>query len=209
MYDNKAAIVKGFKYTKAEQPIIAAPKHIVLNNKDFLVFKLKDGSLKLLSRVGDVRIQVPEKIDFSDNEVFRYKNKFSVTDKKGVLHQIDLNGKLTKTNFNLSTDHGMAATDNTLVLMNDNILTIKGKKIELELGVYSPPKIFYIYNKIYVSVTDLQNEKTYLFDSQAKPITNFPANGSSNTDLSDIENNKSLQLLVKESGNTLTIYKVK
>ncbi len=208
MYNSKAEIVKGFKYTKAEQPILAAPKHIVIGNKDFLVFKLKGGSLKLLNRVGDVRIRVNEKIDFSENEVFKYKNKFAVTDKKGVLHQIDLSGKLSKTNFNLSNDHGMAATDNTLVLMNDNILTIKGRKIELQLGVYTQPQIFYLYNKIYVSVTDLQNEKTYLFDSQAKPIKNFPVDGSSNIDLEDIDKNKNLELLVKENRNTVIVYKM-
>ena len=208
MYDNKAAIVKGFKYIEAEQPIISAPKHIVIGNKDFLVFKLKDGSLKLLSRVGDVRIPVTEKIDFSENEVFKYKNKFSVTDKKGVLYQVDLKGKVSKTNFNLSNDHGMTTTDNTLVLMNDNILTIKGKKVELELGVYTQPKIFYINNKVYVNVVDLQNEKVYLFDSQAKPVKNYPVNGASSVDLGDVEKNRTLELLVKESNSTIVVYKV-
>lgn len=208
MYDSKASIVEGFKYIKAEQPIIAPPKHIVIGNKDFLVFKLKDGSLKLLNRIGDVRVRVNEKIDFSENEVFKYKNRFAVTDKKGILYQIDLKGKISKTNFNLSNDHGMVTSDNTLVLMNDNILTIKGKKVELELGVYTRPKIFYINNKVYVSVTDLQNEKVYLFDSQAKPIKNFPRVGSSGIDLGDLEKNKTLELLVKENGKTLVVYKI-
>jgi len=206
MYDSKAAIVKGFKYTEAEQPIIAAPKHIVIGNKDFLVFKLKDGSLKLLSRVGDVRIEVDEKIDFSENKVFKYKNRFALTDKKGILHQIDLKGKVTKTNFNLSNDHGMATTDNTLVLMNDNILTIKGKKVELELGVYSEPQIFYLKNKVYVTVTDLQNEKVYLYDSQAKPIKNFPVDGSSPIDLEDMNKDKNLELVVREDNSSLAVY---
>ncbi|MFK7811520.1 MAG: ribonuclease HII [Maribacter sp.] len=208
MYDSKASIVEGFKYTKAEQPIISAPKHITIGNKDFLVFKLKDGSLKLLNRVGNVRVNVREKIDFSENEVFKYKNKFAVTDKKGVLNQIDLNGKITKTNFNLSNDHGMAATDNTLVLMNENILTIKGKKIELELGVYTKPKIFYRYNKIYVSVTDLQNEKVYLFDSQAKPITGYPKIGVSSIDLQDLTNDKTLEIIAKKTNLSLAVYRL-
>lgn len=208
MYDSKASIVTGFKYTKAEQPIIAAPKHLVIGNKDFLVFKLKDGTLKLLNRVGDVRVSVSEKIDFSENEVFKYKNKFALTDKKGVLHQIDLKGKISKTNFNLSNDHGMSTTDNTLVLMNDNVLTIKGKKIELELGVYTEPKIFYLDKKIYVSVSDLQNEKVYLFDSQGKLIKNFPLDGSSQADLGGMDKNKTLELLVKDSSNSLTVYKI-
>ena len=208
MYDNKAEIVKGFKFTEAEQPIIAAPKHLVISNKDFLVFKLRDGTIKLLNRVGNVRIAVNQKIDFSENEVFKYKNRFAVSDKKGVLHQIDLNGKISKTNLNFSNDHGLATTDRTLVTMNENVLTIKGKKIELELGVYTSPQIFYINNKIYVSVTDIQNEKVYLFDSQAKSIKNYPVNGSSAIDLGDIEKNKTLELLVKESNGSISVYKV-
>ncbi|MFK7814469.1 MAG: ribonuclease HII [Maribacter sp.] len=206
MYDSKAEIVEGFKYIKAEQPIIAAPKHIVISNKDFLVFKLKDGSLKLLNRVGDVRIRVFDKIDFSENEVFKYKNKFAVTDNKGVLHQIDLKGKITKTNFNLSSDHGMATTDNTLILINDNILTIRRKKVELELGVYTKPQIFYLYNKIYISVTDLQNEKVYLFDSQAKPIAGYPKIGASSIDLQDLSNDKTLDIVVKKNNLSLVVY---
>jgi len=208
MYDSKATIVAGFKYVEAEQPIIATPKHLVIGNKDFLVFKLKDGSLKILNRVGDVRIGVDEKIDFSENEVFKYKNKFVVTDKKGVLYQIDLNGKISKINFNLSNDHGMSTTENTLVLMNDNVLTIKGKKIELELGVYTKPEIFLLNKKVYIGVTDLQNEKAYLFDSQGKSIKNFPLDGSSPIDLGDMDKNRTLELLIKESSNSLVVYKI-
>ena len=206
MYDNKAKIVKGFKYIKAEQPVIATPKHVVIGNKDFLVFKLKDGTLKLLNRVGDERVKLTEKIDFSENEIFSYKNKFTVSNKKGVLHQIDLKGKITKTNFNLSNDHGMVTTENTLVLMNENILTIKGKKIELELGVYSKPQIFYLNKKIYVSVTDLQNEKVYLFDSQAKGIAGFPIIGASKIDLSATKNGKTLELVTKKDHATIEVY---
>lgn len=208
MYDSKATIVKGFKFTKAEQAIIAAPKHLVIANKDYLVFKLKDGSLKLLNRIGDVRTKVNEKIDFSENEVFLYKNKFTLTDKKGVLHEIDDTGKITKTNLKLSNDHGMTSTERTLVTMNDNILTIKGKKIELDLGVYTAPEIFFLYKKLYISVTDLQNEKVYLFDSQGKSIKNFPVRGSSTIDLGDIEKNKTLELLVKESSKTIVVYQI-
>ncbi|CAN0605082.1 unnamed protein product, partial [Ectocarpus sp. 12 AP-2014] len=142
------------------------------------------------------------------SEVFLYKNKFSVTNKKGVLHQIDTKGKLTSTNFNLSNDHGMYATSKTLVFMDDNILSIRGKKVELDLGVYSKPKIFYIYDKIYVSVTDIQNQKIYLFDSQAVSIPNFPVFGNSLIDLTDMNNDKKLELVAKDQDNSLIVYKM-
>ncbi|MGF1558201.1 MAG: ribonuclease HII [Flavobacteriaceae bacterium] len=208
MFDRGAKSVTGFTYTKAEKPIIAAPKHIRTGIKDFLIFKLSDGSLKILNRLGEVRIKVDEKIDFSENEVFLNKDKFTLTDKNGTLYQIDQNGKISKTNFNLSDDHGMYATENTLVLMNDNILTIKGKQLELELGVYTKPKIFYLNDKIYVSVTDLQHELIYLFDSQAEPIANFPIFGSSIIDLNDIDKDKKLEIVVKRSDNSIVSYKL-
>ena len=182
MYNNKGTIVSGFKYTEAEGAILAAPKHVVIGSKDYLVFKLENGALKILNRVGNVRTRVDNKYDFSSNEIYLYKNKFVFTDKKGVLNQIAANGKTNTTHLRLNEDHGIDATSRTFVYMNDNVLNIKGKKVELDYGVYTKPRIFYIYDKIYVSVTDIQNQKVYLFDSQARPISNFPVFGSSKID---------------------------
>ena len=92
--------------------------------------------------------------------------------------------------------------------MNDNILTIRGKSVELELGVYTKPKIFYLYNTIYVSVTDLQNQKIYLFNSQAAPIPNFPVFGTSLIDLDDLDNDKKLELVARDRDNSLIVYKM-
>lgn len=208
MYNNQAEIVRGFTFSEAPSNILGAPKHFRVGNKDYLVFKQDNSTLRILHRVGSDRIKVPEKIDFSNNEVFLYKNKFSVTNKTGVLHQIDTNGKLTATNFNLNPDHGFYATSNTLVFMDDNVLSIKGRKVELELGVYSKPKIFYIYDKIYVGVTDIQNHQIYLFDSQAEPIPNFPIFGSSLIDLTDMDNDKKLELVAKDQDNSLIVYTI-
>ena len=208
MYNNQGKIVRGFTFTDAPSNILGVPKHFRVGNKDYLVFKQDNSTLRILHRVGSDRIKVPEKIDFSNNEVFLYKNKFSVTNKAGVLHQIDTNGKLVATNFNLNPDHGFYATSNTLVFMDDNVLSIKGKKVELELGVYSKPKIFYIYDKIYVAVTDIQNHQIYLFDSQAEPIPNFPVFGSSLIDLTDMDNDRKLELVAKDQDNSLIVYKI-
>lgn len=208
MYNSKGSIVQGFKYTDAEDIILEAPKHLRIGKKDHIVFKLKNGVLKILNRVGDVRVKVNEKIDFSENEVHLNKDKFTLTDKKGTLYQIDQKGKISRANLNLSNDHGMFATANTLVLMNDNILTIRGKKVELELGVYTKPRIFYINNKIYVSVTDLQSQKVYLFDSQAKIIPNFPVFGNSTIDLADLNNDGILDMAVIGEDDTILTYKL-
>ena len=208
MYDNKMKDVKGFKYNNARQSIIDVPQHFRIGNKDYLVFQLADGTLKILNRVGDERIKVSEKIDFSANGVHLYNDKFSVTDKKGILFQIDDKGNIGKTDLNLAKEHGMDASSRHLALMNDNILKINDKEIELDLSVYSRPKIFFINDKMYVSVSDIQNQKIYLFDSQGQTISNFPVFGTSVIDLSDMDSDKKIEVVAKDMDNSLIVYKI-
>ena len=208
MYNNKGKIVSGFKYTQAAENIVEAPKHFKINRKDYLVFKLENNTLKILNRVGNVRIKTSETIPFSDNSIRLYQNTFALTSSNGILYQVDPAGKISKTDFGLNVDHGFDATSKTLAIMNDNILTIRDKKVSLDLGVYSKPTIFYINDKIYVSVTDIQNQKSYLFDSQAKPIPNFPIYGSSIIDMADIDKDKKPELVIKDQENSFTVFKI-
>ena len=208
MYNSRGDIVSGFTYTEAEDEILSAPKHFRIGQKDYLVFKLADGSLKILNRVGKVRVDVREKLDFSDNEVYLYRNKFIVSDKGGDIYAVDTQAKVNKNNLNLNEYHGFDATTKSLVTMNDNVINIKGKSVTLELGVYTKPKIFYIYDIIYVSTTDIQNQKTYLFYSNGKPVADFPILGNGMADLADIDNDRKLELVTKDQNNSLVIYKL-
>ena len=208
MYNNKGKVVKGFNFTTAESAIIKQPQHFRINKKDYILFALENNILKILNRVGNNRINLNEKFSISDNLLTDYQNKFTFTTKDGKLIQIDTNGKISKTNLNLTADHGMDATSRTLAIMNDNILRIRDKKVELELGVYSKPTIFYLNDKIYVSVTDIQNQKIYLYNSQAEPIPNFPIYGNSIIDMADMDNDKSPELVFKDQDNALKVFKI-
>ena len=208
MYNSKGNIVSGFTYTQAESNVLFTPKHFRIGTRDYLVFMLENGILKILNRSGKVRVPVKEVFEFSENECFLYKNRFAFSDNKGTLVTIDEKGGISKSKFNFNVDHGIYATSKTLVTMNDNELSIKGKKVTLDLGVYTPPKIYYIYDKIYVGVTDLQSQQVYLFDSNAKSISNFPVIGSSIPDLMDMDNDKKVELVSKENDNSLVVYKL-
>lgn len=208
MYNNKAKIVSGFKYTSSEEDILDAPQHFRIKRKDYLVFKLAGNTLKILNRVGKERIKIKEKIPFSDNPVRLFEGKIIVTSTDGILHQINTSGAIEKTNLQLNSDHGMDASSKTLAIINDNTLSIRGKKTTLDLGVYSKPSIFYLNDKIYVSVTDIQNQKTYLFDSQSKPIPGFPVFGMSSIDMMNMDTNKKPELVIKDQENSITVYKL-
>lgn len=209
MYNSRGNIVRGFTYTETESPVLKEPKHIRIGQRDYLVFMLENGQLKILSRVGKERISIEESIQFSKNEVYLYRNKFILTDENGTLYSIDTKSNVSKSKLNLNEDHGIDATVKTLVTLNENTLTIKGRTRDLELGVYFNPQIFYVYDKIYVSTTDIQNGQVYLFDSANKPISNFPVFGNSSIDLADMDNDGKLELVTKDQDNSLLVYSIR
>lgn len=207
MYDKKAKIVSGFTYKKADNTINTQPQHFRIGRKDYIVF-VQGNELEILDRVGKTRINVKNNISFSANDIYLYDNKFTATTEKGDLIQIDENGKMGSLNLSLGEKHGMAATSKTLVTLSDNILNIKSNRIELDFGDYTAPKIFYLNDKIYVSVTDLQTKKVYLFDSLGKTINNFPVYGNSSIELDNIDKGKSLEFVTKGDSNSILIYQM-
>lgn len=205
LYDGQGKAVSGFTYKKAENNINTHPKHFRLGRKDYIVF-VQGKELEILDRVGQTRVSVKNNISFSDNELYLYENKFTATTINGDLIQIDENGKMSSLNLNLGDKHSMTSTSKTLVTLSDNILNIKTNKVEMDFGTYTTPKIFYVNDKIYISVTDLQTKKIYLFDSLGKDINNFPVYGNSSIDLGNIDKGKGLEFVTKGDSNSILIY---
>ncbi|WP_204347034.1 ribonuclease HII [Psychroserpens algicola] len=207
MYDKNGKIVKGFTYTSAPNTITSQPKHFRINRKDFIVFS-SGNQLEILDRVGKTRVKVKENISFSNNNIYLYNNKFTTSNTNGELLEVNQSGRIDHKNLNVNSDHKLATTSKTLVVLNDNKLTIKSKTIELDFGDYTAPKIFYINDKIYVTVTDLQSKKGYLFDSQAKPIANFPVYANSELELSNIDKDNALEVVTKGDDNSVIVYEI-
>lgn len=207
LYNGKGKTVRGFNFKKANEPINSQPKHFRVGNKDYIVFGTGN-KMHILNRRGQSRINVREKIDFSDNEIYLYKNNFTTTNTKGELIQVNQKGQLSKQDLMLSEEHDLTATSKTIATLLDNTLTIRSKSVELDFGEYTAPKIFYLRDKIYVSVTDLQTQRVYLFDSQAKSIPNFPVYGNSSIELIDIDKDKNLEFVVKGDSQSIILYQL-
>ena len=207
LYDKNGKSVPGFNYKKAENTIKTQPQHFRIGRKDYIVF-VQGNELEILSRVGETRVKVKNNINFSDSGIYLYDNNFTTTTVNGDLIQIDQNGKMSSSNLNLGEKHAITSTSKTLVTLSDNILHIKTNKIELDFGDYTPPKIFYVNDKIYVSVTDLQANKVHLFDSLGKSIANFPVYGNSSIDLDNIDKEKNPEIVTKGGSDGIIIYQI-
>lgn len=206
MWNKEGKQVKGFKFSKTASAISQAPKHIRIGNKDYIVVPEENGSLHILNRVGDSRIKVKEKIDFSNNEWYLYDDQFTSSSLDGKLIQISESGKVSKKNKSFTETNRIDATSNTLVSLSENELTIKGKEVNLDFGLYTAPKIFYLNNKIYIALTDTQASKVYVFDSQAELLSGFPVYGNSQISLENIDAKGRLEFIVKGEDNSVLLY---
>ncbi|AUC83610.1 ribonuclease HII [Lacinutrix sp. Bg11-31] len=207
LYDAKGKTVKGFKFSSAKNTINHQPQHIRIGNKDYILIKT-DKKLNILNRRGQTRIKLDSNLELSNEPVFSYNSTFTTTTADGKIISIDQKGKVNTKPYNLTENHHLAATTKTLASQNENILNIKSETLELDLGNYSPVKIFYIKDKIYISVTDLQSQKVLLFDSQAKLIENFPVYGNSSIELDNIDRDKSLEFVTKGNSNSILLYEI-
>lgn len=208
MRDKKANTVSGFTFSKAGSTVKSTPQHFRIGSKDYITIQDESGKLYILDRTGKTRIKVKEKISFSNNKMYVHTNMFTTSDSDGYLNQVDKKGNVTKTKLPVEGNHGISMTNKTLTSLSENKLHIKNKTVELDFGSYSKPELFLIKNKIYVTTTDLEAQKVYVYDSNAKLIPGFPAFGSSAIDLENFDKDPKLEFTAKGEDNTIVVYKM-
>lgn len=208
MFDAKGDIVSGFGFNGTETKITAAPKHIRIGTKDYILIMEESGKLNILDRLGRVRVDIKARINFSENDWYQYNNLFTSTTSDGTLIQIDRKGGINKKDVGLSENHQITMTNKTLVTLSENKLTIKDRTLELDYGIYTNPQLFYINNKIYISTTDKQTKKVYLYDSNAELFPNFPIYGNSQISLGNMDEDPKLEFCVQGESDTVLIYQI-
>ena len=208
MLDNKGKRVNGFKFSKSASAISAQPKHIRMGNKDYILIKEESGKVNILSRTGQTRVKIKQDFKGSNQDIYSYLKTFTTTDQQGNLIQIDPKGNVISTDLGLEATHEITATTKSLVTLTNNILTIKGIPVTLPYGRYSAPQIFYLNNIVYVSVTDVEAQKVYLYFSDGKAVSGFPVYGISAIDLNNADKDKALEFVVQGESKDLLIYQI-
>lgn len=209
MYDSKGKSVKGFTFKKANSPILLPPKHIRISNKDYIIIAEENGTLNILHRTGQPRINVSQKFDFSENQIFTENNEFVILNTKDEKISIDQNGKVSTKNINsVSKNVFWEIIGNTKVTLDDNILRINNQKIELPYGLYTAPKISVSNRHVLVTITDLQQQRSYVFNSLGELLNNFPVYGTSIMEMADATNNGRPNGVVKGGAKEVVLYEL-
>ncbi|GIZ14867.1 hypothetical protein [Capnocytophaga catalasegens] len=202
--DKNGKIVSGFEKTSTPNTITQTPKHFRLGGKDYIVFPEKDGKLNILHRNGKDRIIIKDKFDFSENPIFLKEDWFCFTTKHGKQVFIDQSGGLRINDRQLSEHHTLSYRHQTEAIISDNKLIINNKTHELPYGIYTNPSIFRIGRTIYIAITDTQNSKVYLLNSQGEILPNFPIFGISAPEIT-IDNGRHLFTFLKDK-QTIFVY---
>ena len=208
MFDNRGKKVAGFQLKKLKQPLQNPPKHIRMGTKDYIILQKIDGKVRILNRQGKDRVVLKSNANTSNNPVFAYRNTFASTNKDGNLIQIDTKGNLTESTLNLRPGHTVDMTSKSLVSFSENTLLIKGIPVELPFGNYTAPKIHYINNTIYVTLTDLDTQKVYAFYSNGTAVNGFPVYGNSKVALANADDDKALEMVVQSEEDSFLIYQI-
>ncbi|GAA4798807.1 ribonuclease HII [Litoribaculum gwangyangense] len=207
MYNVNAKPVNGFTFKTANANIISQPKHFRMGNKDYICLKTEN-KLYILDRTGRNRITPKTQYSYSNQPIFLFENTFTTTSLNGELVMVDTKGNVSTKTLNLSEKHYIDTSSKTLVTLSENKLSIKNKTTDLDYGEYSNCKLFYKNDKIYVSITDLQSHKIYLFDSQSKLLDNFPVYGNSSIELDNMDKDRNLEFVTKGESNSIILYQI-
>lgn len=210
MYDNAFKLVKGFKFTKTKSTVLQTPKHVRIGTKDYIIVPETGGKLHILDRQGKSRTKVNTKFSFDSNGISYYKNTIVFKDLKNTIQSINItSGKVSKLDILQGNNHNSFNHKSELkVKLEDNNLSIKDKTIELDYGNYTAPKVIYINKKYYISTTDLDSQKVYLYDSNASLLDKFPVYGQSAIELTNMDKDAKLEFAVKGEANSILIYKM-
>jgi hypothetical protein len=207
VYDKNARPVNGFNFKAADDAIISQPKHFRISSKDYIVFKSQN-KFYILDRTGNSRVTPKTTSTYSTQPIFLYNNTFTTTALNGNLVSINTNGSVSTQNLKLSEKHTFFASSKSLIAQSENKLLIKNNDVELDFGNYTHPELFYIKDKIYVSITDLQTQRVYLYDSQGNLLSGFPVYGTSAIVLDNIDKDSNLEFVTKGENNSILLYQL-
>lgn len=219
-------LIKGWNF-KANDIVAVMPKLIQIKNKDYIVFSDKSGFVRVLNRKGEDRIKLTNQFPLEIKNYSVWEN--SALSNSGVLGA-DTNGiiyflklademetfALKSFEGDFDIDYKDFNGDGLLdfVITNDQSIQIfkNNRKVEtiipdVEFQPAYGVQTFKLYENQTVSVlTDKKENKIYGYNQKGELLESFPIEGISPSLITDIDNNKSYDLIIGDNLGSLYIY---
>ena len=207
MLNSKGKTVKGFKFKKTKSDIVFAPQHFRISGKDYIVIAEENGKLNILNRVGKPRVKISKTFDYSKTPPTIEAKKIVIISKDNTKNSAGVDGKISSKKLNV-TSYQFTVRGKTKVTLDDNLMRINGVLVELPFGIYTAPKINMVNRKIYISITETQENKVYVFNSTGMLLPGFPVFGTSSINMGDVNKNKKTNFAVKGGNKEVLLYEM-
>lgn len=208
MLDSKGKKVRGFKFKKSKSEIVFPPQHFRINNKDYITIAEENGKLNILSRVGKSRVSVSKTFDFSNTPITLENTKLVVINKDNSKNSVGMDGKTVTKKLDV-TSYQFTVKGKTKVTLDDNLMRINGVLIELPFGIYTQPTISIVNRKTYISITETQENKVYVYSKSGNLLPGFPVYATSIIDLGDVTKNGKTNFVVKGDAKNILLYEIR
>ena len=218
--------VKGWEYNTTNSPANSKVWHFSFADKDYIVIPLKNGEIKILQRNGKGRVILKNKIKGLNNSItLKVGSKLSktyliTTDTSGGIHKLYFNDKTESISFkNITKNSSFSCLD----FNNDKSIDFafySGKQLKIfdvekntvydnkfNLTITHQPQQFNLPDKS-SRIGIVTENKIYLINTEGKVEDGFPLSGSTPFSISDINNDKTSNLVVINV-NTLYTYNLK
>jgi len=209
MYDSEANRVKGFTFDKAQSNIVQSPKHIRTGNKDYILIPEQNGKLNILSRRGTSRVKVSKDFSFSEVPITTEERDFIVIDSENIKHTISQTGKVSSQKLDVSNSYYFTTSGSLKVTMDENLLRVNGTLTELPFGIYTKPQIYIANNTSYITVTETQEKKVYVFNRSGDLLSGFPIFGTTEATISVGAKKGTVYLLTQGDDKEILSYVLK
>jgi hypothetical protein len=226
-FDNDGKQVNGWKHKSEDQNIAHPIKYFSIKNKDYLVARLADGTVKAYDRRGRVRIDpLQEKISAKPaTSVLTTGNDLTttyltVTDSSGTVNTLYFNGTLEKKDFgSYSPKHLFLYTDLNQDGVQDYLFADKGKvtgfdnsgerllEYEVPTGDIVALNTYVFESGVSIGITTDEGE-IFLIDKTETLFPFFPMKGLGEFTITDLNNDGAFNLLVSDNSGLLYCYRL-
>ena len=224
-YKGDGSIVKGWDFKPAQDIIQTPIKRCVINAKDYILMIDAKGRTYCVNRKGESRLKFRQRLnsgiqDFYINEGKDLsRTKIVALDTLGNIYKLSLSDKLE--NIKIKTFESIPGftyqdlnfdKSNEYIFLDEKLLSVYDKDKSL-LFAYSlngknntNPNAYKIGEKYYVGLTNKENSEVLLIDTQGNLKDGFPVTGHTSFSIGDLNNAKSMVLIVGGNGNKIYAY---
>ena len=149
-----------------------------------------------------------KRFKFSNTPIVEEGSKFVVITSEKTKESIAQNGSVSSQKLNVSTNYSFLIDYKTKVTLDDNLLRINGKLVELPFGIYTQPRIYRAKGDNYITVTETQENKVFVYYASGELMTGFPVYGTSVAEISSPDRSRTIHLLVRGETNEVILYEL-